>query len=179
MTTSTEHDADARIREALIRLESALRRRPDLGRTTKTSTATLGEGLGCHSHEGTHDFYTDLPAALGGDGNGPTPGALLRAALGSCLAMCYRLRAARAGVHLRSIRVVVESDSAIEGMIDKGTSVPAGFTALRYHVEIECDAAPQLIEQIVDEAERLSPILDAVAHANSVVRSLQIVKGRA
>jgi uncharacterized OsmC-like protein len=177
MTTALEHDVDARICESLVRLETALRRRPGFGRTTSISTTTVVAGLRCHSSEGVHGFDTDLPSALGGDSNGPTPGALLRAALGSCLAMCYRLRAARAGVQLRSIRVVVESDAEIEGMLDPGSSVPAGFTNLRYHVEIESDAAPRLIEQIVDEAERLSPILDAVGRANAVVRSLEIVTG--
>ena len=57
------------------------------------------------------------PAALGGTGAAPTPGVLLRAALGSCMAMSYRLRAAKHGVELTSVRVTVEADSELAGML--------------------------------------------------------------
>ena len=55
--------------------------------------------------------------ALGGDGSAPSPSVLVRAALGSCMAMTYRLRAARAGVELTSVRVTVETDSELAGML--------------------------------------------------------------
>ncbi len=177
MTTTVETEADARIAEALMRLEAALQRKPDFGRGTQRSTTVLVDGLHCHSREGEHEFRTDLPAALGGAGDGPTPGALLRAALGSCLAMLYRMRAARAGVSVRSITVVIESDSAIAGMLDTGSPLPAGFTAIRCHVEIESDAARRLVEQIVDEADLLSPMLDVIGRATPVVRTLDVVRG--
>jgi len=159
------------------RLESALDHKPGFGRATQVSTTVLVGGLRCRTDEGTHRIDSDLPAALGGGGTGPTPGVLLRAALGSCLAIGYRLRAARHGVALRAIRVVVESDSEIEGMLRLESTSPPGFTQVRYHVEIETDARVEDVEQIVDEGDRLSPMLDAVGRANQLQRSLSVIGG--
>lgn len=170
---------DLRIAAAVTRLESAVERRIGFGRATNTATTTLVDGLRCSSEEGAWSIDSDLPPGLGGSGSAPTPGVLLRAALGSCLAMCYRLRAARRGIPLRSIRVTVESDSEIDGMLRTTSTAPPGFTAIRYHVELDTSAPTEDVEAMVDEADQLSPILDAVGRANRLCRSLSIVDGAA
>lgn len=168
---------DARIRRALERLEAAIGSRPGFGRSRQTSVTTLAEGLRCRTEEHGFAIDTDLAAALGGHGTAMTPSMLLRAALGSCLAMSYRLRAARHGVGLDRIRVVVETDSAIAGMLRTDAEAPAGFTGIRYTVEIESDAPSERIEAIVDEADRLSPVLDALCGINRPVRTLAVSGG--
>lgn len=158
------------IAQQLERLEEALAQRPGFGRSTATSTTTLVDGLRCVTHEGEHVIETDLVAALGGGDAGPSPSALLRAAIGTCLAMGYRLRAARRRVPIDSIRVVVETDSAVAGMLDLDAGVPPGFLGIRYRVEIDSSAAADEIERVVAEADRLSPVLDVVRRANDVGR---------
>lgn len=170
---------DMRIAAAVTRLEAAVERRVGFGRATNTASITLVEGLRCCSEEGTWSIDTDLPIGLGGTGSAPTPGVLLRAALGSCLAMSYRLRAARRGIPVRSIRVTVESDSDIDGMLRITSPAPPGFTAIRYDIELDSSAPAEDIEAMVDEADRLSPILDAVGRAIQLRRSLSIVGGAA
>jgi uncharacterized OsmC-like protein len=172
MPTSTSRDADLRVAKALARLEAALEQRRDFGRVTSRSTTTLVQGLRCSTAEGVHVMSTDLPAALGGEGTAPSPSCLIRAALGSCLAMGYRLRAARRGIQLGAIRVVVESDSEISGLV-LGES-PPGFSELRVHVEIETDELPEVVRQLIDEADRRSPMLDVVQQSNHVRRSLAV-----
>jgi hypothetical protein len=78
---------DLCIAAAVTRLEAAVERRIGFGRATNTASITLVDGLRCSSEEGAWSIDTDLPAGLGGSGSAPTPGVLLRAALGSCLAM--------------------------------------------------------------------------------------------
>ena len=161
---------EEQIRQALIRLEAAVQRRADLGRSSVRSTTTLVEGLRCVSREGNHTVASDLGPALGGDDSGPTPSALLRVALGSCLTMGYRLRAARHGIPIESIRVEVEMESAVGGMLDPDSPFPPGCIEVRYRVEIESPAPVDAIERIVDEADRFSPVLDAVIRPNRVIR---------
>lgn len=168
---------DLRIAAALTRLEAAVVRKPGFGQATSTATVALVDGLHCCCTEGDWSIEADLPVGLGGSGAAPTPSVLLRAALGSCLAMGYRLRAARRAVPLRSIRVTVESDSAIDGMLRTSSAAPPGFTALRYHVELDTDAPFDDVVALVDEADRLSPILDALGRANTLHRSLAVVDG--
>jgi uncharacterized OsmC-like protein len=149
--------------------------RPGFGRATQSCATTLVDGLRCRIEECGYTLEADLPAALGGTGTAPTPSALVRAAIGSCLAMGYRLRAARHGVDVRSIRVIVETDSVIAGMLSTEGTDAAGFGGIRYHVEITSDAPHEQVRAIVDEADRLSPVLDVVSRASRPIRSLAIV----
>ena len=119
---------------------------------------------------------SDLRPAIGGDGSAPTPTTLLSAALGACLAMCYQLRAAEHGVELSSVRVTVETDSDLRGMLQSDAAVPPGFTEVRYRVELESPARTSDVERIVDLADRLSPVLDALTRANRVRRTLSITE---
>jgi len=162
------------IKAAIDRLDDAVARRPGFGVGTNRSVTTLAEGMRCVSAEADWHMTTDLPAALGGAASAPTPGALVRAAFGSCMAMSYRLRAAKHGVELDSVTVTVEADSEIAGMLSCSTVAPPGFTSVRYHVEIESSADDDEIERIVDEADRLSPILDVFTRRNHVERTVSI-----
>jgi uncharacterized OsmC-like protein len=162
------------ISTAIERLEVAVERRSGFGIGTSRSVTTLIDGLRCSTEEGSWQTVSDLPASLGGSGAAPSPGVLLRAALGSCMAMSYRLRAAKHGVAVTSIRVTVEADSEIVGMLRVDASAPPGFTELRYHVDIESPACPDEVMRIVDEGDRLSPLLDVFTRTNSVRRTTSI-----
>lgn len=169
----------AHIQRSLIRLESATARSSTFGHSTDAAVTELVDGLRCRTAIGDHVVESDLPRGLGGEATAPTPGALLRAALGSCLAMGYRLRAARRGVALDAIRVVVETDSEIDGMLRLGTTARPGFSEVRYHVELTSDASDEELQAIADEADRLSPMLDAIGRTNRVERTLSIDRTRA
>lgn len=162
------------IANAIERLEVAVERRSTFGVATSRSVTTLIDGLRCSTEEGSWNTDSDLPAALGGGGAAPTPGVLLRAALGSCMAMSYRLRAAKHGVELTSVRVTVEADAALAGMLLVDASVPAGFTEVRYHVEVESPASPDEVALIIDEGDRLSPLLDVFSRATALRRRMSI-----
>lgn len=167
---SPSRSADQRIERAVTRLEDAAWRKPGFGRSTTASTTMLVEGLRCVSREGDHRIETDLGPALGGDGTGPTPSALLRAALGSCLAMGYRLRAARHGIPLDLIRVEVETDAAIGGMLDPDSVFPPGFIGVRYRVEIDSQAPAAQVERLIEEGDQLSPVLDTLTRTIQATR---------
>lgn len=177
--TDTEHPgrshrsaepSDQGIARAVTDLEARVRRRPGFGRSIATSTTTLVEGLRCVSHDSGHRIETDLTAALGGQATGPTPSALLRAALGSCLVMGYRLRAAQRGIPLESVLVEVETESVVGGMLDPDSAFPPGFVEVRYRVEMDGPAPAGEVERLIEDSDRLSPVLDAVARANRVTR---------
>ncbi len=165
------------IANAIERLEHAVERRPGFGVGTNVSVTNMTSGLRCDTREAEFSTYADLSPALGGDGSAPTPGALMRAALGSCMAMSYRLRAAKHGIQVGSIRVTVETDSELAGMLSCDASVPPGYTEIRYHVEIESSAPVDEVTRIIDEGDRLSPLLDALTCANVTRRSTSISPG--
>lgn len=165
------------IANAIERLEHAVERRPGFGVVTNVSVTTLTDGLQCSSYEGTFAARTDLSSSLGGDGSAPTPGVLMRAALGSCLAMSYRLRAARHGIELRSICVTVEADSELAGMLSCDASAPPGYTEIRYHVVVDSSAPSDEVMMVIDEGDRLSPLLDVFTRTIVTRRSTSIASG--
>lgn len=167
------------IAAALERLEVAVERRSGFGIRTCRSTTRLVDGLRCSTEEGPWQMPADLPETLGGSGAAPTPGVLLRAALGSCMAMSYKLRAERHGVELTSIRVTVETDSELAGMLMTDATAPPGFTALRCHVEVVSSAPEDEVKRVLDEGDRLSPLLDVMARDHDIRRTTSIRSGAA
>ena len=163
----------ATVATALARLHAATGR-AGFGRATRTSESTLVGPLRCTSREGAMVIESDLPAALGGGASAPSPAMLVRAALGACLAMGYRLRAAELGVELTAVRVTVHAESELRGMLDPGADVPPGFTDLRYHVAIESSAPQPDVERVVELADRLSPVLDMLTRAHTIEHTVSI-----
>jgi uncharacterized OsmC-like protein len=163
-----------RIAAALQRLNGTLARRPGYGQHTGSSVTTLVGGLRCSTEVAGWTIVSDLQPAFGGERSAPTPTVLLSSALGACLAMGYQLRAAEHGIELTSVRVTVETDSDVGGMLRCDAPAPPGFTEIRYRVELESPASTSDLERIVDLADRLSPVLDALTRANRVQRTVSI-----
>jgi hypothetical protein len=88
--------------------------------------------------------------------------------------MGYRLRAAEQGIELTSVRVTVETDSELCGMLRRDAPAPPGFTEIRYRVELESPARTSDVEPVVELADRLSPVLDALTRVNRVRRTIAI-----
>jgi uncharacterized OsmC-like protein len=162
------------IAAGIERLETAVARRTGFGVGTSHSVTTLHDGLRCSSEEGPWTIEADLGAALGGTASAPTPGMLVRAALGCCMAMTYRLRAERHGVELTSCRVSVEADSELAGMLSVDASAPPGPTEVRYHVEVESPDDAERVQSILDEGDRLSPLLDVFTRFVTMRRTTEI-----
>lgn len=168
-----------RIAAAVERLDDLVAHRPGFGTGTASATSELTNGLACRTTEAAWVTMTDLPRAFGGGATAPTPSALIRAALGSCMVMSYRLRAARHGVAFDSVRITVETDSELSGLLACDAGPPPGFTGVRYHVEVESPSASEDIERVIDEGDRLSPVLDVFTRATAAERTLSIQRRRA
>lgn len=175
--TTTDHRTSADIRRSLVRLERAIARRQGFGHVTQSSTTTCAAALQCAAREADHLVRADLPRGLGGTDGAPSPGALLRAGLGSCLAMGYRLRAARHDIPLDGIVVTVDTDSVLAGMLDPTQAHPPGFTGIRVHVRLDSPAPDRDLQALIDEADRLSPVLDVVSRPNPIERSIRLNAG--
>jgi uncharacterized OsmC-like protein len=164
----------SRIREALDRVSSIVERRPQSGEDTNQSTTTLVSGLACLSEEGDWRLDTDMPESMGGQGSAPTPGVYGRAALGSCLAMGYKLRAETLGIEVTSVKIEIDSDSDVAGMLFLDSASPPGYSEVRYHVQIESPAPEADVRRVIDEGDALSPYLDVFSRAHAMKRTLTI-----
>lgn len=164
-----------KIKAAIQRTKKALTLKPALGIGTGISKVRITNGLTCEIQEGNWKMNSDMPTGAGGDGTAPTPGVYGRAALGSCLAIGYRMKAAELEIPIDSLEVIVEADfddGALFGT--SGKDVPPGYLEIRYTVNIESSASEEVILQLVEEGDAHSPYLDIFTRTQTCVRKVNI-----
>ena len=154
------------IKDALSQAAAYLREhRSEAKYTDSAATAVLGDGLRVTvSGPGGASLTTDMPKSIGGRGDSPSPGWFLRAAQASCLATLIGMEAARAGVVLRRVEVVVESESDDFGILGIDESVPAGPLTSKASVRIQTEK-PTDRTALMAIADRHCPVTDAVRRA--------------
>lgn len=168
------------MKEAFERNQQAVRLRPSLAKSTTVTKVRLTEGTTCEVEHKYWSFKVDIGKAEGGNNAGPGPGILERGALGSCLAIAYSQRAALMGVPIERIEIDVESDFDARGMLGIDDRSP-GFIELRYKVHIESPADEEDIINVLDTADKYSPVLDDFKRGIPVKREVEIrsVKNKA
>lgn len=146
------------IATAMDRVSAALTRKPHAGlKDDLPATVRWAGGLRtvARTEAGT-EVATDMPAAIGGDDSGPTPGWLLRAGVASCAVTRIAMEAAARGISLAMLEAHVTSRSDLRGLLrvpaPDGSAVPAGPLAMDLHVRI---GAPGV------DAERLRALVQA------------------
>jgi uncharacterized OsmC-like protein len=162
-----------RIKSTFERNAKAMTLRPSLGQGTARTKVTLRDGLTCDVEDGNWKLTVDASPKSGGDGRGPDPGVYGRAALGSCLAIGYRLWAAKLGVEIKTVEVEVQAD------YDSGphygvSDDPPGYRRVRYIVTVESDAPEADVLKVLDTADARSPIRDDFARALDLRREVQV-----
>ena len=88
-----------------------------MGETSRAATVTRISGFRHEAEAGNHGLLVDEPTEKGGGDAGPSPQALLAAALASCTAVTMEMYADRKGWDLDGLSVAVDT----EGEISKGT----------------------------------------------------------
>lgn len=161
---------------AVERCRKAFTLKPTMGRDTAVSKTRIVNGLTCEITEGKWKFSADMPEGIGGNNTAPTPGVYGRAALGSCLAIGYMMKAAELGITVKNLEVEVKADyddGALLGTADK--NIPPGYLEVRYTITIETDAPEEKIMQMLDDGDEHSPYLDVFSRAQKCVRKINIV----
>lgn len=148
------------IREAIERTSAAIAADLSKARSKNApATARLVEGLQCEvTGPRGEKAITDMPPAMGGAASGPNPGWLLRAALASCTATVIGMRAAKLGVELQALEVLVESESDNRGMLGMDDTISAGIGGIRTRVKIAGNAPRETLRDIVTWADAHSPV---------------------
>ncbi|MEM6533262.1 MAG: OsmC family protein [Myxococcota bacterium] len=167
------------VRTAFQRAVNLLTIRPAKGQRTYVSTATLTDGVLCRVEEKGHVTVSDLPQAMGGSDKGPSPSALLRAALGSCTAIGIKMWAARRDVPVRLIEVAVETDVDARGQFGMADHITPGFEAIRLAIRVCSPASRETIEGIVSASLRYSPLMEVFSQSQRVETRLTLETGDA
>jgi uncharacterized OsmC-like protein len=167
-------NGDDIIRTALEDKARGVAARPADGQGTAVSRVRLREGLTCEVREGDWKLVVSMPRSIGGANEGPTPGTFGRAAFGTCLAISYRMWAARLGVSLESVEVDVHADYDARGELGVSTEIRPGYLEVRYVVRIESPAPESDVLRVLDTADRCSTFVDLFSNGVPLRRDVQI-----
>ena len=163
-----------KIKLAIERGIKALTLKPSLGLGTGQSKTRIKNGLTCEIQEGNWKFLADMPESVGGNALGPTPGVYGRAALGSCLAIGYMMKAATMNIPITALEVEVQADYD-DGALLGTSKVAPGYLEVRYTITIESDAAEEDILKMIEDADQHSPYLDVFSRGQNCKREVHIV----
>lgn len=135
--------------------------------TDSAASAVVEDGLRCRvDGPGGESIHTDLSARVGGGSTAPSPGWFTRAGHASCEATLISMRAAELGIPLQRVEVLVDSESDARGFLGINDKVPAGPLSSRIRVRITAEGVdPEVLHELVDWADRYSPISDMIRRA--------------
>ena len=162
------------IKQKFERNEKVLTLKPKLGLSTGVSVTRVIDGLKCEIKEGNWTLNTDMPKQIGGNSSAPTGGVLGRAALGSCLATGYMLWASKLDIDIKTLEISIEADYD-DGALFATSNSNAGYSEVRYKVNIESPSSPAEIEAFLNEADKRSPYLDVFSRALSCIREVKLI----
>lgn len=172
-----ESASNSQIKTAIERSTKALSLKPSLGLGTGISKTKVINGLHCEITEGKWKLEADMPEGVGGNSLAPTPGVYGRAAIGSCLAIGYMMKAAVMQLPINSLEVEVQADYDDGALLGTSNADP-GYSEIRYTVNIESDAPEELIFRMIEDADQHSPYLDVFTRAQTCIRKVNIVTSK-
>lgn len=162
--------SEERIAAALARLRSVLLARPTVGDCEETPAIARWQGglrFSVRPPKGDLSVLTDLPGELGGDGEGITPGWLMRAGVAACTASSILLTAAAEGIELESLELTAGARSDVRGLLgmagEGGEPVPAAFSVVRLLVRISApEVSRERLQALIERANQRSPVSRAL-----------------
>jgi hypothetical protein len=83
--------------------------------------------------------------------------------------------AARLGVPIDALEVVVQADYDGRGELGVSDDVAPGYLQVRYHVTVTSSASEADVRRVLDTADKYSPYRDVYARAHDVRRETTII----
>ena len=149
-------DRNAHVREAQMRAIDVYARRPERARVVNAGSAELRDGLRCVYLQDGHSLTVDMPSAVGGTEEGPSPGYFGRAAICGCLAIGIKMTAARENLHLDAVRVGIEQDWDNRGILGEPCASPVPSDT-RIAIEVETPEAKDEVHAMIAHAIAADP----------------------
>jgi uncharacterized OsmC-like protein len=160
------------IKALFDRKAEAARTDPESARHSASARVHTAYGLACDVEHEDRRMRVDLPASEGGGATGPHPGQLMRSSLGACLAMGYRIWAARLGVAIDDVSLEIACEYDARGQLGVDAAVPVGWKRVRFDVTIHSAAPEADVRHVVETTQRLSPMLALLS--SEVVREFRL-----
>jgi uncharacterized OsmC-like protein len=137
---------------------------------------TINEFYGaCQTHSRSRPFVydEDEPPVLLGEDHGANAGEYALAALSSCLTTTLIYHAAAQGVMIDEVESALSGDVDLQGYLGMSENVRNGYEKIKVTFKIKSDAPKEKIRELVELAQKRSPVFDIISNPTPVEVSLQ------
>lgn len=117
-------------------------------------------------------FDADEPKVLLGEDRGANPVEYVLHALAGCLTTSLVYHAAARGIRLDSVESRFEGDLDLRGFLGLCPDIRNGYQQIRVTFRVKGDAPRETLEELVQLAQKRSPVFDIVSNPVPVVVTL-------
>ena len=110
----------------------------------------------------------DEPAAFGGADSAVSPADVVLVALGTCQEIMYVALASTMDIPLDEVKVDVNADLDLNGLMGLDPETPPGLLEMSYDVHIKSPAPVEDLKRLVDTVEYQCPLLDTLTRSVKV-----------
>ncbi len=129
----------------------------------------------CQTHTRSQPFVfeKDEPPVLLGNDHGANPVEYALAALNGCLTTTLIYHAAAQGVKIEEVESTLSGDLDIQGLLGMSEKVRNGYEKIKVTFKVKAEASEEKIKELVDLAQKRSPVFDIISRPTPIEVSLQ------
>ncbi len=122
-----------------------------------------------HRRDRTFFVYDkDEHPVLLGDDRGANPVEYLLVGLAGCITTTLVYHAAARGISITQVDAKLDGDLDIQGLLGMSDEVRPGYKSIQIKLKVKGDAPKEKLAELVQIAERRSPVADVVSHGTPV-----------
>jgi uncharacterized OsmC-like protein len=121
-----------------------------------------------HKHDQTFELPEDEPPVLLGEDKGPNPVEYALTALAGCLTSSLIYHAAAKGIVINGVESRLEGDLDLRGFLGISKDVEVGYQNIRVYFKIDADLSEQQKEELIQMAQKYSPVFNTIANPTAV-----------
>ena len=144
-------------------LKDRYRAEPESALVTLHARATLSDDVACTVDTPRGRVEAGLHPATGGTGELACSGDMLLEALVACAGVTLRAVATAMAIPVRGGTISAEGDLDFRGTLGVSKEAPVGFRAIRLHIDLDADAAPEQLTKLIQLTERYCVIYQTLA----------------
>ncbi|MBD0360693.1 MAG: OsmC family protein [Nitrososphaeraceae archaeon] len=140
------------------------------------NSTTINDFYGaCQTHSRSQPFVfeKDEPPVLLGEDNGANPVEYALAALNGCLTTSLIYHAAAKGIKIDEVESTLSGDLDLHGFLGLNENVRNGYEKIQVTFKIKSDASEEKLRELVELAQKRSPVFDIVSHPTPVEVSME------
>jgi len=132
------------------------------GENRSTIKDFYGAGAEDSSRSEPFVFTNGEPPVLLGANEGANPVEFLLHALAGCVTTTTVLHAAARGITLRKLSTELTGDIDLQGLLALNDDVHPGYESIRIKMDIEADCSDEQLAELIDFAQKHSPVCNTV-----------------